>query len=59
MFGGLAALMLVEDVQQLAEHLASRVLPYLLRDRDQFDTGFAQFPDIEFGMQRVPAEPAE
>nr|WP_031293174.1 hypothetical protein [Sphingobium sp. HDIP04] len=59
MLGGFPALMLVEDVQQLAEHLAGRVLPDLLSDRDQFDPGLPQLADIEFGMKRVSAEAAQ
>ncbi|MCK9541322.1 MAG: hypothetical protein M0R03_04745 [Novosphingobium sp.] len=58
-FSGLPALMLVEDVEQFAKHLAGRVLPNLLRDRDQFNPGFPQLADIEFRMERVAAEPAE
>nr|WP_255247134.1 hypothetical protein [Sphingopyxis sp. GW247-27LB] len=58
-FRCLAALMFVEDMQQLAEHFAGRVLADLLCDRYQLDPGLPEFPDVEFGVQRIPAEPAQ
>jgi hypothetical protein len=59
MFGVLARLMLVKDIQELAEHLAARVGRHGLGDRYEFHSCLPQLPDVKFGMKRIPAESAE
>nr|WP_313337070.1 hypothetical protein [Sphingobium yanoikuyae] len=45
--GGFAGLVLVENVEQLAEHLAGRILTDVLSDRDQFDSDLSHLPDVQ------------
>src|SRR5690606_11188565 len=52
----LAGLVLVEDVEQLAEHFPARVMRHLLGDRDELDTDLAQLANVEFRMEGVAAE---
>lgn len=59
MLGVLARLVLVEDVEHLAQEFAAAVLRDLLRDRNQLHARLAQFPDVEFRVHRVATEAAE
>jgi hypothetical protein len=54
-----ARLMLVKDIQELAEHLAARIGRYRLGDRYQFHPCLAQLANIKLGMKRIPAESAQ
>jgi hypothetical protein len=55
----LARLVLVKDVQELAEHLAAWVRRDGLGDRYELHPRLAQLPHIEFGMERVATEPTQ
>jgi hypothetical protein len=55
----LARLMLVKDIQKLAEHLSARVGRNGLGDRYEFHPRLAQLAGIKLGMERIPAETAQ
>jgi hypothetical protein len=56
MLGVLARLMLVKNIQELAEHLAARIGRHDLGDRYEFHSSLPQLADVKFGMKRIPAK---
>nr|WP_230978899.1 hypothetical protein [Mesorhizobium composti] len=58
-FRRLPGLVFVENVEDLANKFAARILAEVLGDRDEFDAHLAQLPDIELRMQCVARKAAE
>ncbi|OQM76244.1 hypothetical protein BFN67_15225 [Pseudaminobacter manganicus] len=58
-FRRFAGLMLIEDIEHLADKLAAGVLSDVLGDGNEFDADLAQLTDIEFRMKCVTAEAGE
>ncbi|MEX2628491.1 MAG: hypothetical protein WD341_01035 [Tistlia sp.] len=59
MLGVLLALVLVEEVEDLTDHVAHRIVAGLLRDRHQLDTVLGEFPPVELELVGVPEEARE
>lgn len=57
--GVVARLVLIEDVEHLADELGAGILTDVLRDRDQLNAHLSELSHISFGADRIAAKAAE
>ncbi|HEY9079475.1 MAG TPA: hypothetical protein VIN96_05420 [Magnetovibrio sp.] len=56
MFGGLFALVLIKQVEDLADHIVHGVIAKFLRDRDNLHAMLCQFAAVKLKLVGVPKE---